>query len=325
MRKRLKNKAFILLTLAANAASVFMSGCSRQNTNTGSSSIESSTQAVTFTDALGRSVTVRSADRVASLLGSFSEVWTLAGGKLVASVDDAWSSFDLGLPDDAVKLGTILEPNTELLIASRPDFVIASSNTEPDVAMRGTLENAGITVAYFDINNFDDYLNMLNICTDITGRKDLYEKNGTSVRDEIERAKARIDGSNPKVLLLRAASKNVKVKGSDDTVGGSVLKDLGCINIADSDKSLIDDLSLEAIVKADPVYIFVMVQGSNVDAALKNVDTMLKDSPAWSSLTAVKNNRYYVLDKALYTLKPNARWGESYTKMADILYPQKQE
>ena len=68
-----------------------------------------------------------------------------------------------------------------------------------------------------------------------------------------------------------------------------------------------------------------MVQGSNVDAALKNVDTMLKDSPAWSSLTAVKNNRYYVLDKALYTLKPNARWGESYTKMADFLYPQKQE
>lgn len=324
MRKRLKNKAFILLTLAAIAASVFMSGCSRQNTNTGSSAIESGTQAV-FTDALGRSVTVRSADRVASLLGSFSEVWTLAGGKLVASVDDAWSSFDLGLPDDAVKLGAILEPNTELLIASRPDFVIASSNTEPDVAMRGTLENAGITVAYFDINNFDDYLNMLNICTDITGRKDLYEKNGTSVRDEIERAKARIDGSSPKVLLLRAASKNVKVKGSDDTVGGSVLKDLGCINIADSDKSLIDDLSLEAIVKADPDYIFVMVQGSNVDAALKNVDTMLKDSPAWSSLTAVKNNRYYVLDKALYTLKPNARWGESYTKMADILYPQKQE
>ncbi|MEE0057212.1 MAG: ABC transporter substrate-binding protein [[Bacteroides] pectinophilus] len=325
MRKGLKNKAFILLTLAAIAASVFMSGCSRQNTNTGSSAIESSAQAVTFTDALGRSVTVRSADRVASLLGSFSEVWTLAGGKLVASVDDAWSSFDLGLPDDAVKLGAILEPNTELLIASRPDFVIASSNTEPDVAMRETLENAGITVAYFDINNFDDYLNMLNICTDITGRKDLYEKNGTSVRDEIERAKARIDGSSPKVLLLRAASKNVKVKGSDDTVGGSVLKDLGCINIADSDKSLIDDLSLEAIVKADPDYIFVMVQGSNVDAALKNVDTMLKDSPAWSSLTAVKNNRYYVLDKALYTLKPNARWGESYIKMADILYPQKQE
>ena len=319
MRKRLKNKAFILLTLAAIAASVFMSGCSRQNANTGSSSIESGTQAVTFTDALGRSVTVRSADSVAS------EVWMLAGGKLVASVDDAWNSFDLGLPDDAVKLGAILEPNTELLIASRPDFVIASSNTEPDVAMRGTLENAGITVAYFDINNFDDYLNMLNICTDITGRKDLYEKNGTSVRDEIERAKARIDGSSPKVLLLRAASKNVKVKGSDDTVGGSVLKDLGCINIADSDKSLIDDLSLEAIVKADPDYIFVMVQGSNVDAALKNVDTMLKDSPAWSSLTAVKNNRYYVLDKALYTLKPNARWGESYTKMADILYPQKQE
>ena len=62
-----------------------------------------------------------------------------------------------------------------------------------------------------------------------------------------------------------------------------------------------------------------MVQGSNVDAALKNVDTMLKDSPAWSSLTAVKNNRYYVLDKKLYNLKPNAQWGKAYKQLADIL------
>jgi iron complex transport system substrate-binding protein len=27
-----------------------------------------------------------------------------------------------------------------------------------------------------------------------------------------------------------------------------------------------------------------------------------------------------VLDNALYNLKPNARWGEAYTKLAEILY-----
>ena len=43
----------------------------------------------------------------------------------------------------------------------------------------------GITVAYFDVDNFEDYLNLLKICTDITGRADLYEANGTAVADEI--------------------------------------------------------------------------------------------------------------------------------------------
>lgn len=247
-------------------------------------------------------------------------MWLLAGGKLVASVNDAWDSLDLGLDDSVVKLGAILEPNVELLIASQPDFVIASANTKPDVEMLATLENAGITVAYFDVNNYEDYIAMLDICTDITGRKDLYEKNGVSVRTEVENAKKQIDGSNPKILLLRAASKNIKAKGSDGIVSGEILKDLGCVNIADSDSSLLDDLSLEAIVKEDPDFIFVTIQGTNTEAALKNVDTLLKSNPVWNSLTAVKNNRYYVLDKSLYNFKPNERWGEAYQKLADILY-----
>ena len=235
-------------------------------------------------------------------------------------VTDAWDSLDLGLDDSVVKLGAILEPNVELLIASQPDFVIASANTKPDVEMLATLENAGITVAYFDVNNYEDYIAMLDICTDITGRKDLYEKNGVSVRTEVENAKKQIDGSNPKILLLRAASKNIKAKGSDGIVSGEILKDLGCVNIADSDSSLLDDLSLEAIVKEDPDFIFVTIQGTNTEAALKNVDTLLKSNPVWNSLTAVKNNRYYVLDKSLYNFKPNERWGEAYQKLADILY-----
>ena len=45
--------------------------------------------------------------------------------------------------------------------------MIASANTDADVAMEETLTQAGITVAYFDVANFDDYLNMLSICTQI--------------------------------------------------------------------------------------------------------------------------------------------------------------
>ena len=33
-----------------------------------------------------------------------------------------------------------------------------------------------------------------------------------------------------------------------------------------------------------------------------------------------KNGRYFLLEKELYNLKPNARWGEAYQKLADILY-----
>jgi len=288
-----------------------------------SNNLDGDREPYTFVDALGREVTVESCDRVASLIGSFSDMWLLAGGNLVAAVDDSWDVTELSISSEAVKIGTMLSVNTELLLASAPDFVIASANTDAQVQLKDLFEQSGITVAYFDVLNFDDYLKVLEIFTNITGREDLYKTNGLDIKEQIDELLKRVDGSKPTVLFLRAASSNVKAKGSEGTVGGEMLKSLGCINIADSDTSLLKDLSMEAIVKADPDYIFVTTQGDNTEAALANVDKLMKSSPVWSSLSAVKNNRYYVLDKKLYNTKPNARWGTAYKNLVDILYPEK--
>lgn len=278
---------------------------------------------VSFVDDLGREVTVASHERVATLIGSFTDIWLLAGGNVVAAANDSWESLDLDLDDTVVNLGSILEPDIEQLIAAQPDFVIASANTDADVQMEELLTQAGITVAYFAVSDFDEYLHMLDICTDITGRKDLYEQNGLKVKEKIEEVVKRADGSAPKVLFLRASSGSVKAKGSTGNVCGEMLAKLGCVNIADSDESLLEDLSMEAIIVADPEYIFVTTQGNDTETALNNVEKLLLSNPAWTSLSAVKADKYYVLDKRLFNLKPNARWGEAYEILADILYPVK--
>ena len=141
----------------------------------------------TFTDDLGREVTVASTERVACLLGSFADVWHLAGGEIGAAADDAWEDFDLPL-EGAVNLGHTKQLSLEALFAAEPDFVIASANTEVDVQWMPTLESAGIPTAYFDVSDFDDYLRMLKLCTDLTGRADLYEQNGLAVRSQIDEA-----------------------------------------------------------------------------------------------------------------------------------------
>lgn len=279
-------------------------------------------EVVTFTDDLGREVTVSDPGRVATLIGSFTDIWLLAGGEVVAAANDSWTSLELDLGEDVVNLGSILNPDLEQLIAAEPDFVIASANTDADIELEETLTQAGITVAYFAVSNFDDYLHMLDIATSITGRKDLYQENGLAVQEQIKQVKERIDGSAPTVLFLRTASGSIKAKGSKDNVGGEMLADLGCINIADQEESLLDDLSIEAIIGADPDYIFITTQGENTQAAMDTAEEQLLGNPAWSSLTAVQEGRYYVLDKHLYNLKPNAKWGQAYEQLADILYPE---
>ena len=279
---------------------------------------------VVFTDALGREVNIKkNPERVAALLGSFADVWMLAGGKLCASADDAWEDFGLEL-DDAVNIGGAHSPSLELLISADPDFVIASASTASNVEMRETLEAMGIAVAYFDVDSFDDYLKMLDICTDITERKDLYEQNGLAIKAQIDEIKAEYKNSDipedeRKVLLLRAASSFVKAKGSSGTILGEMLHDMGCINIADSNTSLLENLSVEAIIREEPHHIFVVTMGSDTEAAEKSLENLMKENPALSTLDAVKNGRLHVMDKTLFNLKPNARWAESYGILYDKL------
>lgn len=278
---------------------------------------------VTFTDDLGREVTVARPERVAALIGSFADVWCLAGGRdtLVATANDAWTSFDLDLDSDVADLGAVKEPNLEVLLAAQPDLVIGSVSTAADVELEPTLAQAGIPAAYFDVDGFDDYLRMLKICTQLTGHEENYVRNGEAVAARVEGAVARQDGSAPRVLCMRATGSSCKVKGSEGTVLGEMLAALGCVNIADSDASLLEELSLEAILAADPDYIFVALQGADPTKAMATLEAGLLSNPAWETLTAVKEGRFYTMEHALYNLKPNSRWGEAYEKLADILYP----
>ena len=310
------NKILCLFTAVTLLASL-LGGCSQSNE---SSEISDT---VTFTDALDRSVTVnKSPQRVAALLGSFADTWILSGGEICAAAEDAWDDYGLELKD-AVNLGGAHSPSLESLLSADPDFVIASASTKADVEMKETLENAGITVAYFDVDKFNDYLAMLKICTDITGRNDLYEQNGEKVKEEIEKIKKDFSSANlteekRTVLLLRTSASLLKAKGSEGTVLGEMLNDLNLINIADSDETLLENLSVESVIRQEPYRIFAVSMGDE-DAAKKNLSKTMEENPAWGKLDAVAQNRLHIMDKKLFNLKPNANWAKAYEELVEIL------
>ena len=289
----------------------------------GGASAPAEDDAVTFSDALGRTVTVSHPRRVAALIGSFADIWCLAGGRdtLVAAADDAWTSFSLDLDDSVANLGKIKQPNLELLVGSQPDLILASSSTAADVELQGVLEDSGLNVAYFKVTEFDDYLAMLDLCTQITGQRDRYRQYGLDLEAQIDAARTRADGSAPRVLYIRATGASCKVKNSQDSVLGEMLADLGCVNIADGDAALLEQLSMESILAQDPDYIFLVLQGSDPGPAQETLDRTLRSDPAWQTLTAIQEGHCYVMDNQLFNLKPNARWGEAYETLADILYP----
>lgn len=283
-----------------------------------------SENAVTFVDDLGREVTVDRPERVVVLTSSFADIWHLAGGveQIVATTDATWRYFDLPLNEDVVNLGSSKELNLEQLIACEPDLVLGSCGTDRNVELEDSLAKMGIPTAYFDVDTIDDYLRMLDICTRITGKEENYVKYGLDVKAQTDLAMARADDTRPSVLYIRATGSSCKVKNSEESVLGEMLKNLNCVNIADYENSLLEQLSIEVIIKEDPDYIFAVLQSADISEAEQILESTLLENPAWKELTAVKEGRFHILDSQLYNIKPNARWGEAYAQLADILYPE---
>lgn len=273
-----------------------------------------------FTDAMGYEVTVASWDRVVSLYGSFAETWVMAGGTLVGTTSDAIEERQLALGEDVAIIGSVKTPSLEEIIALEPDFVILSADTAEHVDLHEALAAAGIPHAYYRIDTFADYLAMLGQFCAMTGRDDLYRQYGTEVQARIESTVAAVQGQpSPTVLLIRAYSTGAKAKGAD-ILAGTILAELGGENLVDRYESLLEELSMEEIIAADPEYILVVPMGDEDKAAAYMAQTF-ETNPAWAGLTAVQNGRYAMLPKELFHYKPNYRWAESYEYMANILYP----
>ena len=288
-----------------------------------SSSPQTDAEEISLTDSNGTQITLHTrTPRVVAAYGSFAEAWLLAGGELVGVTQDALEQRDLGLPEDIAVVGTVKEPNAEEIIALEPDLVLLASDITAQADIRDVLENAGLACAFFQVDTFADYAFMMEQLCAVTGREDLYEENVTQVGQQIEEAQANaaLSSFRPNVLLIRAFSTGIKAK-TDDELAGAILKDLGAHNIADDHPSMLEDLSLEEVIAADPDYIFVTTMGDE-QKALDYLNGLIQQNPAWSELSAVKEDRYIVLPKDLFHYKPNNRWGESYQYLGEILYPE---
>ncbi len=280
-------------------------------------------QAATLTDAAGREIEFEETPtRVVSLLGSYGEVWLAAGGVLVGTTEDSVDTPAAQAQGDIANLGSHSEPNMELLFSLEPDFVILSLDTAAHPAIAETLESAGIPYGYFSMIDYEGYMDMLKSFTDLTGREDLYEEQVETVLEPIEELIAQAQQQDTygerTVLLLRAYSSSVKAKDSEDTVAGPILKDMGLVNVADG--GAFENLTMEAIIAEDPDYIMVVMMGSDQEAAEQALEDTLLSNPAWSTLTAVQEGRYVVLDRDLFHYRPNSRWAESYEFIWELLY-----
>lgn len=254
-------------------------------------------------------------ERVVALEGSLAQIWTLSGGTLSGVTADAW---ERGIPcEDAKNVGTVKSPSLEAIVALSPDLVLLSADIAAQAPLKEIFTALDIPFREERVDAFSDYLSLLATYCEMTGRPDLLKINGTDVEARVCAALTKARGAKtPRVLLLRAYASGVRVKGRDN-LAGAMLAELGCENIAGDAPN--GELSLEAVVRAEPDAIFISFMGSE-DAARSWLEANLYENPAWKALEAVRAGRVIELPKALFHYKPCQRWDESYEYLWEALY-----
>lgn len=329
---RLVRPAAVAATLLLASSLVALPACSQTTSSTSSTDIASSSastaeaDSVTFTDDLGREVTVSNPQRVVACMGSFAGAWQLAGGTLVGASDDAFAHY--GVDSSAVSgVGKSTALNLESILDLDPDFVIMTGISDGKHStgvsqedMESSLDEAGVPLAFFKVTTFADYERMMGIFCQITGRDDLYQKNVADVKSQIDEdiKTYSVADKAPTVLVVSAYSKGLVVQNSTGMTG-AIVKDLGGVNIADENPSLLSDFSLEAAVEADPDYILVLAASDDEATAQKYYEDAVGSDSAWADMTAVKEGRVTMLDAAHFLYKPLDKWAESYEIVGQAL------
>lgn len=285
-----------------------------------------------FTDDLGREVKLdKVPSRVAVLFSSYAEIWQLAGGEALITVGDSvergFAEEDAILVDGGAGHTTL---DVETLVAASPDFVIGTADYPVQVEACELLASYGIPTALFRVEAFDDYLRVLRVFTDILGTEEKYAEHGTAVKAQIDGYFEAVfdylevipDGEK-KMLFMRAGSspRSTKAKRAEDHFACAMLEELGLSNIADTAPVLLDGLSEEEIVIADPEYIFVAMMGEDEEAVKSNANSILSGG-GYAKLSAVAEGRVEFLPKSLFHYKPNHRWADAYLYLIELLYPE---
>ena len=319
MKKSTAMNVKIIRVILAAMLVLSLAACSSATDNVGTDSWYS------FTDHKGNNVVLqKKPENVAVLFSSFGDIWVTAGGKVDITVGE---TVQRGFAADTailVDAGAGKSINTELLIASKPDFVICSADVPAQQDAAKLLAQAGIPCASFRVESFEDYLDVLKICTDITGNRELYQQYGVAVEQNIEQIMAQTEqmSENKKILFVRAGSGSsaTKAKTANDHFAAAMLKELGTYNIAENATVLLDGLSLEEIIMEKPEYIFISTMGD--ETAAKEYINSLFAQPQWQAVEAVKNGNYIFLPKELFQYKPNSRWDKAYEYLVNTLYEQ---
>lgn len=263
-------------------------------------------------DQTGRSVNVpERPQRLISLAPSITEtIYALGlGGRLVGNTDYC------DYPPEAKqkpRVGSVLNPNLERIVALKPDLVIGSAEANR-LETADRLERLGIPLYGVTAHTVDEALASIEDLGRALGDEAAARNVVVQLRARAADVEKRIAGRQPVKVLFVVWHRPLTTAGRHTFVS-DVIRRAGGVSIADD---LLGDwprMSLEEAVRRKPDVILF----SHSESFTPNLDEF-ESLPGWRGLPAVRNGRMHFISDSI--VRPSPRLIDALEDVARILHP----
>lgn len=269
---------------------------------------------MTFTDALGRDVTLTGTPkRIIPLAPSLTEILYYLGlGEKVAGVTEY--SYYPPEAKEKPSVGSYIDPNIEKIISLSPDLVIGTKdgNLPNSVYL---LEQARIPVYVINPRNVRDSIATIDEIGSLCGVSEKAHELVDRLNKRLEAVQDAVaSGERPLVFLQINTSPIMTV--NRNTFLHDLIMLAGGINMTADEPITYPRISIEEVIRKKPDIIIISTMEMGGDSEKVRGEWM-----KWKSIPAVKNNRVYLIDSDVIN-RPSQRIIDGLEAMARIIHPE---
>ena len=223
---------------------------------------------------------------------------------------------------DVARIGRVYQIDAEKILELKPDLVILNKGMNEKLVE--TLAANNINTLVLDMKTYDDVKREIGIFAALTGEKEKGEQLTSKMDADIAAVRASIPQDKKRVAIIHSTGQGLSVQ-LDGSIAGSIVNMLGWENTAAGMTALDKNpdaapYSMETLVAQNPDIIFVTSMGEEAEIRA-SMEAMFAESPAWQSVTAIRDGRVYYLPQEMFLFSPGIAYPEAVKYMARLVYP----
>ena len=215
---------------------------------------------------------------------------------------------------DKPKMGSIMAPNVESILAPKPDIVFTGISMKEETVKK--FRELGVKIFKVEPKTYDDVIANIELYGKITDHQAEAKKAVDELQKTLDEVLAVVKpiNQNKKVYLEFSPGWTV---GSGEFLN-QMIELAGGINVAGDTKGWVQ-INEETIIKQNPDVI-LYTQGVVDSKTNQFLEDIIRSRKGWSGIEAIKNNTVVGLDQNIIS-RPGPRLAQGLKEMAKAIYP----